>query len=150
MNAQPTLKHKTFTFAVDLRWSEGRIGAMAAEGKPTVEVASPPEFKGLPGKWSPEDLFLSAANACQMTTFIGLLIREGLTLTSYSSRASGKLEYVDGGYRFTEVVLTPQIVIQAGSDLEKIRQFVEKAHSQCVIARSVNCPVDVHPDIKAE
>ena len=68
----PRARHKSFTYRTDLAWTSGRSGLLSAEGKPDLQVSSPPEFKGEPGRWTPEDLFVSAVNVCTMTTFAAL------------------------------------------------------------------------------
>lgn len=48
-----------------------RSGVMDSEEDrlPSLYVASPPEFGGPEGVWSPEHLFVASVAACMMTTF---------------------------------------------------------------------------------
>ncbi|MBI3191832.1 MAG: OsmC family protein, partial [Pedosphaera parvula] len=52
-------------------------------------VASPPEFKGEAGVWTPEDLFVAAVNVCTMTTFAAFAQRLNLPVLSYRCEAEG-------------------------------------------------------------
>jgi organic hydroperoxide reductase OsmC/OhrA len=70
------MKPKTFHYEVGTRWSGEKRGVLSLAGKPDLEVASPPEFRGHPGVWSPQDLLVAAVNACAMTTFLSAVKQE--------------------------------------------------------------------------
>ena len=54
------------SFPVAVTWVGGRLVRASVPGKRSIEIATPPEFKGTDeGVWSPED-FLIAAAACEM------------------------------------------------------------------------------------
>lgn len=142
------VKHKTFTYSVGTTWETGREGVLRSPSKPDVRVASPPEFKGVPGTWTPEDLFVAAVETCQMTTFLALAARADLPLVSYASKATGSLEFTDGGYRFTRVTIKPTIVVGEGSSHDDIEALVHHAHQACLVGRSVRCDIEVVPDIQ--
>ena len=76
---------KSYTYHTAVKWTEQRKGVISCVGKPDVQVATPPEFKGHEDIWSPEDLFVASANICLMTTFLAVAERAGLTFTSYES-----------------------------------------------------------------
>ena len=80
---------KSYTYHTAVKWTEQRKGVISCVGKPDVQVATPPEFKGHEDIWSPEDLFVASANICLMTTFLAVAERAGLTFTSYESVAEG-------------------------------------------------------------
>jgi organic hydroperoxide reductase OsmC/OhrA len=144
---QPKVKHKTFTYQTTLAWLGNKSGTLGAEGKPSFRVASPPEFKGEAGVWTPEDLFVAAVDICTMTTFMAFAQRLQLPIVSYASRAEGVLEFVDGGYRFTKVVLKPEILVGSADALEQVRQTLHDAHENCLIANSIRSEVTVEPTI---
>lgn len=146
-DSAPRMKYKSFTYTVDTTWESGRQGMLRSDSKPGMQVASPPEFKGVPGLWTPEDLFVAAVDTCQMTTFLALAARAQLPLVSYTSNATGVLEFTDGGYRFTRVRLEPKIVVEATATREAVEQLVRDAHRACLVARSLRCEIEVAPDI---
>ncbi len=94
---------KSFRYKNSLVWNRGRRGRTSAPGKPEMDVGSPPEFKGDPGIWSPEELLVGALNTCLMLTFVSLAQNKGVQFAAYESAAEGLLENVDGKYRITEV-----------------------------------------------
>ncbi|MGH9425673.1 MAG: OsmC family protein, partial [Terriglobia bacterium] len=67
---QPKVRFKSFTYKTGLKWVEEKSGMLSSSGKPSLKVASPPEFKGEAGVWTPEDLFVASVEICQMTTFL--------------------------------------------------------------------------------
>jgi organic hydroperoxide reductase OsmC/OhrA len=145
---RPKTKYKTFHYTTNVRWSGDRSGFMNSEGKPEFRVASPPEFKGEAGVWTPEDLFVAAVEICTMTTFLSLVYQRKLPLVSYESKAEGKLEFVDDGYRFTTVTLKPIIVVKSVDDIEYAEKMLHDAHAKCLIANSIRSEVEVKPEIR--
>jgi organic hydroperoxide reductase OsmC/OhrA len=60
-------------------WSSARRGLLSAADKPNiVVVGSPPEFKGEPDIWAPEELLVGSVNTCMMLTFLSLAQAQGL------------------------------------------------------------------------
>jgi peroxiredoxin-like protein len=120
---------------------------MSCDGKPNVEVATPPEFKGHEGIWSPEDLFVASANICLMTTFLAVAERAGLAFTSYESSAEGRLELVEGKFEFTSITIKPTITLESDADVAKAKELIEKAEAHCLISNSMKATVTVEPVI---
>jgi organic hydroperoxide reductase OsmC/OhrA len=143
------MKPKTFHYDVSVRWSREKRGVLATAGKPDLEVASPPEFRGHPGIWSPEDLLVAAVNACTMTTFLSAVMRRGIDVVSYESDATGTLESVDGQFRFTRVVLKPRIVVAREDQRDAALAAFHEAEAGCLIARSVVAKIEAEPRIEA-
>lgn len=142
------IKRKTYTYQVNVAWLENRAGTLTSGGKPSFRVASPPEFKGEAGVWSPEDLFVAAVNACTMTTFIALATRLQIPLVSYTSDAEGVLEFADGGYSFTKVVIRPVIEVGSPEAVLQAEHTIHAAHKNCLIGNSVKSRVVVEPVIR--
>ncbi|MFA6467802.1 MAG: OsmC family protein [Bacteroidota bacterium] len=144
---QPIKKFKTFTYHTNVEWKSDRQGFLRSEGKPEIFVSSPPEFKGIPGVWSPEDLLVSALEICQMSTFLSFSGRKGLPLKSYKSSAEGVLENVEGKYRFTTITVKPEIVVESSWTKEQVEEIVHAAHDNCLIGNSLTANVIVVPTI---
>lgn len=135
------VRSKVYTYHTSVKWTEQRKGIITCSGKPDVQVATPPEFKGHDGIWSPEDLFVASANICLMTTFLAVAERAGLAFASYESAAEGRLELVDGKFQFTEITLKPTITLKAGADAAKAKELIEKAEANCLISNSMKTKV---------
>ncbi len=147
---QPIKKFKTFTYHTGVEWRSDRQGVLRSEGKPQIDVSSPPEFKGIPGVWTPEDMLVGAVEICQMSTFLAFGIRKGIPLKSYKSSAEGLLENVDGKYLFTKIIVKPIIVVEASWTKEQVEELVHTAHDNCLIGNSITAEVTVNPTIIIE
>ena len=121
------VRSKVYLYHTTVKWTEQRKGTISCAGKPDVSVATPPEFKGHEGIWSPEDLFVASANVCLMTTFLAVAERAGLPFASYESAAEGRLELVEGKFQFTAIAIRPTITLEAASDTAKAKELIEKA-----------------------
>jgi peroxiredoxin-like protein len=141
------VKTKTFTYTTAVRWTGERKGKISAAGKPQLEVATPPEFKGHEGIWSPEDLYVASANVCVMTTFLAFAERAGLRFESYESEAEGTLEFVGNQFLFTKIVLRPRITLKEGEEKAKAEEILQKAERNCLISASMKTEVTLEPTI---
>ena len=141
-------KSKVYMYQTAVKWTEQRKGVMSCAGKPDVQVATPPEFKGHEGIWSPEDLFVASANVCLMTTFLAVAERAGLAFSSYESTAEGRLEFVEGKFQFTAITIKPSITLKSGEDAVKARELIEKAERNCLISNSMKATVTLEPAVR--
>ena len=133
--------YKSFRYKAKTTWSSARRGVLSAEGKAEIIVGSPPEFKGEPGNWSPEELLVGSLNTCIMLTFLTLAQARGLTPAGYESDAEGLLENVEGKYRITEVTVRPRVVVETDAQLEVGRKTMEGVEAQCFISNSITSRV---------
>ncbi len=141
------VRSKVYTYHTAVKWTEQRKGVISCAGKPDIQVATPPEFKGHEGIWSPEDLFVASANVCVTTTFLAVAERAGLAFTSYESVAEGKLELVDGKFQFTAITLKPTITLPANADAAKAMELIGRAEANCLISNSMKAKVTLDPTI---
>lgn len=136
-------------YNINVKWDEGRIGTLSADSLHDVKVATPPEFpKGVPGIWSPEHLFVSSVAICLMTTFVAIAENSSLPFNSFSCKAEGKLEKVDGNFMISEIELKPEISIPEEKYLEKAGRIIEKSEKMCLISNSVKTKIILNPEIK--
>jgi organic hydroperoxide reductase OsmC/OhrA len=137
---------KAFRYKAKTTWSSARRGLLSAADKPNIVVGSPPEFKGEPDIWAPEELLVGSVNTCMMLTFLALAQTRGVTPAGYESEAEGLLENVDGEYRITEVTVRPHITVRTEAELERTREIMETAEAQCFISNSVKSKVKPIPE----
>lgn len=132
-----------------LRWNGQRKGVLSPAGLTPLEVATPPEFPGgHPGIWSPEHLFVAAAEACLMTTFLAIAENSKLAFSGYSSEAEGTLEKTDSGFMVTEIRLRPRVIVAEESVREKALKVLEKAERHCLISNSMKTRVVLEPRVE--
>lgn len=141
------MAHKSFRYKAKTTWTSERVGVLSGRGKPNIIVGSPPEFKGKPDIWAPEELLVGSVNTCILLTFLTMAQKRGLIPAAYDSEAEGLLENVDGKYLITEVTVRPRITVKSKADIEPIREAIESAESRCFMSNSVKAKVTVIPDV---
>jgi peroxiredoxin-like protein len=142
------VRSKVYTYHTALKWTEQKKGVVSSAGKPDIQTATPPEFKGHEGIWSPEDLFVASVNVCVMSTFLAFAERAGLAFTGYESQAEGRLELVDGKFQFTTITLRPTITLKSSGDAVKAKELIEKAEANCLVSNSIKARVTLEPAIR--
>jgi organic hydroperoxide reductase OsmC/OhrA len=144
-NELPTIDHR---YTCNLTWSGEKRGRLEAPGFQPVEVATPPEFNGHPGIWSPEHLFVAASLSCLMTTFLSLAEKARLRLASFRASATGRLtQGADSKLAITEILLTPEVVVFDAADEAKALELIEKAEKYCLISHSMTSTITLEPRI---
>lgn len=141
-------QRKSFTYRTSAEWKGRRAAQIASSGKDGFRVASPPEFRGEPNVWTPEDLFVSAIETCFLMTFAGLVEKRHLAVEAYYSEAEGLLEYTDEHYRFTLVTLKPTVIVRDVPAVAPVAAALDDAKNDCLIANSLTTRVIVVPDIE--
>jgi organic hydroperoxide reductase OsmC/OhrA len=144
VSTKPT--YKSFHYKAKTTWSSTRRGMLSAAGKPSIVVGSPPEFKGEPDVWAPEELLVGSLNTCMMLTFLTLAQRQGLTPVGYESEAEGLLDNVEGKYHITEVTVRPRVTLKSETELELARKNMESVEAHCFIANSINARITLTPE----
>jgi len=142
----PKRAYKSFHYKVKTAWSSARRGMLSAAGKPNIAVGSPPEFKGEPDVWAPEELLVGSLNTCMMLTFLTLARDQGLTPVGYESEAEGLLENVEGKYHITEVAVRPRVTLRSDAELEPARKTMDSVEAHCFIASSIKARVTLTPE----
>jgi organic hydroperoxide reductase OsmC/OhrA len=144
---KPGMRPKEFHFPLSVEWTRARRVAVRIEGKPPVDVAPPPVFRGAdPSVWSPEDLLVAASASCLAITFTGLAERAGLAYMDLEVDADG-VASVRGDGRFGFTRLTLRLTV-TGGEIEELRRLADKAEDTCLVSASLACPVDVEIDVR--
>jgi len=139
-------------YNTSIKWDEGRIGTLTAPDLTNkITVATPPEFpKGVPNIWSPEHLYIAAANSCLMTTFLAIAENSKLEFISFDSSATGKVEKIDGKFIVSEIELKPVIVVKNEKDKDRALRIIEKSERACLISNSMKSKIILSPEIKIQ
>lgn len=148
-SATPRVKYKTFTYQTKISRVATRACMLDSEGMEGFRIASPPEFKGEEGVWTPEHLFVATVNACTFTTFAAFAERKSIPVVSYESEAEGILEFAGGSYQFTRIIVRPQIVVESSEHIGEAEKTIQDAHRKCLITNSIKGEVILEPEIKS-
>jgi organic hydroperoxide reductase OsmC/OhrA len=133
--------YKTFRYKAKTNWTSARQGTLSAPEKPQIAVGSPPEFRGRPDVWAPEELLVGSLNTCLMLTFLAMAQAKKLVPTGYESDAEGLLENIEGKYRITEVAVRPRVTLNDAAELERAREIMGNVEAQCFISNSIKAKV---------
>jgi len=142
------IKSKQFVYETRLKWKGSREGLLTSEGKPSIEISTPPEFKGQPGVWTPETLLVASVDICVMTTFLYYAEKNKLDLLSYESSARGVLERVENEFMFSTIEVKPEISVASEDDLEKVQSLLELSERNCFISNSLKTKIILEPNIR--
>jgi organic hydroperoxide reductase OsmC/OhrA len=143
-----TEANRTFNFRNSIRWIGARRGTMTNSEHEPIEIGSPPEFKGTPDVWCPEELLIGAVNTCLMLTFLTFAGRRQLGICTYESGAEGTVENRDGKYRVTRIRVQPVVSLNREIDIRVAQEVFREAKEACIISNSVVAEVDLAPQFK--
>ena len=134
---------KRFRFPASVHWLGGRLTRATAHGKPDLEVATPPEFKGgLEGIWSPEELLVASVASCFTVTLAAVAERSGVELDSIDVHGIGYVERdSDGRFKFDSI----KLAVEIGSDEDALSLERIVAHSErlCIVSLALDIPIQV-------
>lgn len=152
---------KSHHYEIQLKWtgnrgegtrtyrSYARSHEVVSAGKPVLHCSSDPVFRGDSTMYNPEELLVVSLSSCHMLWYLHLCADAGISVASYKDLANGRMvETKNGGGRFEEVVLHPEVTFEPGADQELANGLHKQAHELCFIANSVNFPVRCEPATK--
>lgn len=120
---------------------------LASPGVPDLGVDAPADFGGPGDAWSPEQLLLGAVESCFLLTFRAVAQASRIEFTSLAIHGEGVVDRVDGGLRFTEIVLRPRVAVPPGVDHARVQRALEKAERNCLVSASLSTPIHLKPEI---
>lgn len=134
-----SLSEDTHHYHVRVDWTHDRVGELTVEGKPKIQVASPPEFDGPEGIISPEDMFVAAAASCLMTTFVTFTKKMRFDYKGFKCEGTGTLEKMEKGFQFTKIVLESTVTVDSEDLKSKAERALELSAKYCLISNSMKC-----------
>jgi peroxiredoxin-like protein len=139
---------KSYSYKAAAHWTNHKRGIVEGEAIPrTINFAAPPEFGGEPGLWTPEHLLLAAVSTCYVATLRAVAEASKLEFEGVEVPVEGKIEKLEGGFKFTRITLRPLVRIHDEKDRERIGRVLEKAEQVCLVSRSLDCGIVLEPTI---
>jgi len=138
------------SYPLSIRWTGGKQGvATGPGGLPELEIASPPEFGGPGGRWTPEHFYVGAATACWLTTFLAVAELSKLELAAVEVSGEGFVERgEDRRYSIPRIVLRPRVALRREEDRDRALRLVQKAEDACLVARSMKTQVELAAEVE--
>jgi len=119
-------------------WSSGRTGIAKSESAPNaIHFAAPPQFGGLEGRWTPEDLLMTALASCFTTTFHAIAGYSKFEYTDLEVEVEGTVSKTNTGYSFSEIVIRPSLTIPNEDKREQATSLLQKAKGLCLVSRAL-------------
>lgn len=141
----PNVSSKRFKYRVSVKWIEQKRAQLESEGKPNLDVATPLEFEGHKGIWSPEDMLVASVNSCIMTTFLAIAEKHGVEFLSYESQAEGTVETVNGKLMFSNIIVRPRLSVESEEMKVKGLRAIGGAEKRCLVSQSLRSEIRLEP-----
>jgi len=130
---------KEHKYRVNAWWSSGKSGIAKSESAPNaIQFTAPPEFGGLDGRWTPEDLLLCALASCYTTTFRALADYSKLEYADLSVEVEGTVMKTESGYAFREIVIRPTLSISSEQEPCRALRVMQKTKAVCLVSRALS------------
>ncbi len=122
-------------------WSAGQTGIAKSDSAPNaIHFTAPPQFGGLEGRWTPEDLLMTALASCFTTTFHAIAGYSKFEYTDLAVEAEGTVSKTDPGYSFSEIIIRPSLTIPNEEQRERAISLLHKAKALCLVSRALATP----------
>jgi organic hydroperoxide reductase OsmC/OhrA len=139
-------------YEMSARWVRERVVKVSIIGKHDFEVATPIDFwpQAPTDVLSPEDLFVASVVTCYGVSLSGIANRFHTQFKDFTLHGLGTLKQAERGWEFDRILI--QVSIDVSSDDEKntMTKVAERAHTHCLVANSLKCPVLVETEINVK
>jgi organic hydroperoxide reductase OsmC/OhrA len=130
-------------------WSSGRTGLAKSDSAPNaIHFTAPPEFGGLEGRWTPEDLLLCAVASCYTTTFRALAEYSKLEYSDLGVQVEGTTRKADSGYIFGDITIRPKLTIAGEPEQARALRLLQKAKAVCLVSRALSVKQIFEPQVQ--
>ncbi len=125
-------------YRVTAWWTSGRTGIAKSESAPNaIHFTAPPQFGGLEGRWTPEDLLMSALASCFTTTFHAIAGYVKFEYTDLAVEAEGTVGKAKTGYCFSQIAIRPSLRIRDEKQRNEAINLLTRAKALCLISRAL-------------
>src|ERR1700687_3079473 len=122
-------------------WTSGQMGIAKSDSAPNaIHFTAPSQFGGLEGRWTPEDLVINALASCFTTTFHAMAGYSKFEYTDLEVEADATVSKTDSGYRFSEIVIRPNLKIASEENRQRAISLLHKAKELCLVSRALATP----------
>ncbi len=125
-------------FRVVAWWTSGRAGiAESSSAHSAIHFTSPPAFGGLEGRWTPEDLLLSAIASCYTITFRTLAEHSKFEYIDLQVEVEVAISKTETGYTFGEVLVRAHLMIPQEAEQARAIKLLNRAKGLCLVSRAL-------------
>ena len=140
---------KEHIYRVTAWWTSGQTGLAKSDSAPNaVHFAAPAQFGGMEGRWTPEDLMLSAVASCFTTTFQAIAKYSKFSYVDLQVVVEGVIQKSSNGYGFTAITIRPTLTIADEKESPRGLELLHKAKALCLVSRAMAVPQEFMPRIE--
>ena len=119
-------------------WTSGQTGLAKSDSAPNaIHFSAPPEFGGLDGRWTPEDLLLAALASCFTTTFRAIAGYSKFEYTDLQVEVEGTVSKGQSGYGFSEIILRPTVTIRDEENRDRALNLLQQTKAACLVSKAL-------------
>ncbi len=135
-------------YRVTAWWSAGKAGLAKADSAPNaIHFTAPPEFGGVEGRWTPEDLLLGAVASCYTTTFRALADYSELEYLDLGVEVDGTVCKAESGYSFSQITIRAKLTISTPEEESRSMRLLHKAKAVCLVSRALSVEPVFEPSV---
>lgn len=140
------------SYKMNTKTTGNKVVTVRLEGMDEVKVTSAPDWwpEAPAGMFSPQSLFVSAAESCLILSLYKVADSMRISFKHAYVEAYGEMEEVDGVWKFAKIELNAKITIEDESMSDKISKAIEMAHRFCPIRNSLAIPSILKHEIIVE
>ena len=139
-----------YTYRVSAWWTSGRTGLAKCESSPnTIHFSEAAELGGLQGRWTPEQLLLSALAGSFTTTFSDVAHTAKFGYTDLEVEIEGCVHRNrNPGCNFSEILIRPRLTVVSEEQREAGLALLRKTKAQCMISRAISVQQTLEPVVE--
>ena len=119
-------------------WTSGRTGTAKSDSAPnSIHFTAPPEFGGLEGRWTPEDLLLGAVASCLYDHIPRNRGIRKIRIQRPGSRSGGHRAQERLGLQLQRNPMRPTLMISSEQDQGRALGLLRKAKALCMVSRAL-------------
>lgn len=119
-------------------WSSGCTGIAKSKSAPNaIHFTAPPQFGGLEGRWTPEELLITALASCFTTTFHAVAESAKFQYRDLEVEGEGTVRKTTSGFCFSEIVIKPHLKIASEESQQLAVSLLHKARELCLVSRAL-------------
>lgn len=139
----------THEYRVEAWWTSGRTGiAKSDRTLSAIHFSAVPEYEGLEGRWTPEELLLASITGCFTTTFRTIASSLQFEFTDLEVDAVAKVHKVGSAFYFEDIQICPTLKIENFEECDRALVLLERAEDRCLISRALDVPLRFQPQVQ--
>jgi organic hydroperoxide reductase OsmC/OhrA len=142
---------KDFRYSVHASQLPRRRVRLTAAGKPPLEAAVPPEFRGgTPGMWSPEELLVASVASCFSVTLEAIAAQRDVPVRLLGVEGVGHVtRRAEGRLGFVVIELCVELAVEPGHE-DAAERAALAAKQRCLVGHALEVPIELELHVRSD